>query len=67
MNRGANLQFIADEYTSELEKLLSIAMNYWQEYFDAGMITDVSQILSDHDRMWWDWLQKAKAAMILEG
>jgi len=35
--------------------------SYWSEYFEAGLIRSRDQLDTDHDRMWWDWLQGVKA------
>ena len=35
--------------------------SYWSEYFEAGLVRSREQVTTDHDRMWWDWLQQVKA------
>ena len=40
---------------------VGIPASYWSEYFEAGLVRSREQVTTDHDRMWWDWLQQVKA------
>ena len=40
---------------------VGIPASYWSEYFEAGVVRSREQVTTDHDRMWWDWLQQVKA------